>query len=68
MEFFRDKNRPGVYRIENPFKQMAEDRGYEIDPECPEPMEDYRELSIMQNGRISYDAFYPGYKNILGGT
>ena len=67
VEFFRDKNRPGVYRIENPFKQMAEDRGYEIDPEYLEQMDDYLELTVMQDGTISYDAFYTGYKLTSGG-
>ena len=62
VEFFRDKNRPGVYRFENPYKKAAEDRGYEIDPEFLEDMDDYLELTVLQDGTIIYDDYYTGYK------
>ena len=70
VEFFQDKNRPGVYRFENPYKKAAEYRGYTIDEEFAEQMDDYLTITVLKDGTIIYDDFYTGYKlsSSAGGT
>lgn len=62
VEFFRDKNMPGVYRFENPYKKAAEFRGYTIDPDYEKEMDDYLMLTVLKDNTIVYDDFYTGYK------
>ena len=61
VEFFQDKNNPGVYRFENPYKQAAEYRGYEIDEEFAKDMDDYLTFTVLKDGSIIYDDYYTGY-------
>ncbi len=70
VEFFQDKNNPGVYRFENPYKQAAEYRGYEIDEEFAKDMDDYLTFTVLRDGSIIYDDYYTGYKysSSAGGT
>lgn len=70
VEFFQDKNVPGVYRFENPYKAAAEYRGYTIDEEFAKDMDDYLTITILKDGTIIYDDFYTGYKynSTSGGT
>lgn len=68
VEFFQDKNTPGVYRFENPYKQAAEYRGYEIDEEFAKEMDDYLTITVLNDGTIIYDDFYTGYKYESNGT
>ena len=70
VEFFQDKNVPGVYRFENPYKAAAEFRGYSIDEEYAKQMDDYLTIKVLKDGTIIYDDFYTGYKysSSSGGT
>ena len=61
VEFFRDTKRPGVYRLENPYKQGAEDRNYVISSEFLEQMDDYLELTVLRDGTIIHNDYYTGY-------
>lgn len=59
VEFYKNADMPGVYRIENPYPLAAEDRGYTIpsDYELPE----YLEFTILKDNTVIYDDIHTGY-------
>ena len=59
VEFYKNADMPGVYRIDNPYQLAAEDRGYTIpsDYELPE----YLEFTILKDNTVIYDDIHTGY-------
>ena len=60
VEFFKDKNRPGVYRIENPYPIAAEKRGYTIKSDYA--LDEYLTFTVLKDNTVNYDLIYTGYE------
>ena len=60
VEIFRDKNNPGVYRIENPYPVAAETGEYTILEEYL-PLPEYYSLTVSPDNFVTYDDMHSGY-------
>ena len=59
VEFYKNADLPGIYRIENPYPYAAEDRGYTIPSEYELP--EYLEFTILKDNTVIYEDIHTGY-------
>jgi len=69
VEYYKDANMPGVYRIENPYPVAAEQRGYTIPEQYTLP--EHVSFTVLKDNTVVYDLIHTGFNeadNIETGT